>query len=49
MFALAYKGWSIQGHFERDAPRLVSPDYEIHSAKSVHAAKCFITRLSRGV
>lgn len=46
MFSINYKGWSIQGHFDRDEVKIVSPKHEIIPAKSMHAAKCIITRRS---
>ncbi len=44
MFTLGYKGWFIHGHFDRDEVRVQSPTHEFVTAKSVHAAKCIITR-----
>lgn len=44
MFSIHYKGHSIQGHFDQDAVRIVTPDHRTIKAKSLHAAKCIITR-----
>jgi hypothetical protein len=45
MYSIAYKGWFIQGDFDDKKITVVSSDSQvIHRVKSIHAAKCFITR-----
>lgn len=49
MFTFRYKGWYIHGHFDREEVRVQSPDRQVFTAKSIHAAKCVITRrIGRG-
>lgn len=48
MFTVGYKGWWIHGHFDRDEVQFQSPSYEVRKAKSIHAAKCLITRSTKG-
>ena len=48
MHTFGYKGWFIHENFTKNEVRVQSPTYETFPAKSVHAAKCFITRQQRG-
>ena len=42
MFTIAYKGYYIHGYFDRDEVRVDGQTY-----RSLHAAKCYITRSKR--
>lgn len=44
METIKYKDWYIHINFMEDRVQVQSPDYELFTVKSVHAAKCFISR-----
>jgi predicted secreted protein len=44
VFTLSYKNWFIHGWCDREEVRVQSPDFQFTVAKSVFAAKAFITK-----
>ena len=44
MHTFGYKGWWIHENFNAGTVRVQTPDYDQIPVKSVHAAKCLITR-----
>ena len=47
MHTFKYKGWWIHENFTANEVTFQSPSHDVRPAKSVHAAKCLITRLKR--
>lgn len=45
MLSFAYHGWTIHDNFTRGRTTYQCPDtHQVYEAKSVHSAKCLITR-----
>jgi len=44
MFTIKYKGFYIHGYFDRANCRWHKPGETMHYSKSLHGAKCSITR-----
>lgn len=50
MYTFKYKGFYIHDNFTSGEVKVQTPDYDIIYVKSVHAAKCVISRIiNRGV
>lgn len=49
MFTFRYKGWWIHENFNAGTVKIQAPDYTVYPAKSVHSAKCLITRNGKTV
>lgn len=47
MWTISYKGFYIHGYCDRDECKVQLVSQMLRTVKSLHAAKCLITKLSR--